>query len=443
MLRHFLISALCCLGYTIGAQDARNLVELDHWYAPAMVPDGHTAYYNEVWGFVQNGNEYAVIGSQLGTHILQVSNQGLAEKFFVPGASQGPLISNRDFMDYRGYLYAVCDQGYASLQIIDLHQLPHTLPVVYDSDSLVGRAHTVWIDAATAKMYLGGPAGYAMKVFDLVNPVDPQLLYTHTAQGYIHDMYVRNDTAFLNTGYEGLHVYHFSNTTSPTYYGALTGYPDAGYNHSGKLSADGKWYVFTDETNGERVKLYRVNDLTDLEQTALFSSGGDIHTIAHDAIFYGDYIFVAYYYDGLVVFDARDKTKPQKIAWFNPYQGDHLPLRGNWGVFVLPSGKVLMSDRQNGLYLLDFLQPPDIKPEQLYGVYPNPLVSEGYFYYNNTRNLHYRFEVYNSKGQKVFTQDTPTNFLKLQASDFGPGVYHYRFYGTDNDIELKGKMVVL
>jgi choice-of-anchor B domain-containing protein len=432
----------CLSAYYLGAQDSKNFVQIDRWYAPNMVPDGHTAWYNEVWGFTQNGSEYAVIGSRNGTHILEVTNEGLTEKFFVPGASQGIYISNRDFMDHNGYLYAVCDQGYASLQIVDLHNLPQGIEVVYDSDTLINRAHTVWIDKATNKMYIGGPAGFAMKVFDISNPVDPQLLYTHTAQGYIHDMFVRNDTAFLNAGYEGLHLYDFSNMASPVYYGGLTGYTNAGYNHSGKLSADGKWYVFTDETDGKKVKLYHIDDLTDLEQAALFSSGGDANTIAHDAIWKGNYIFVAYYYDGLVVFDARNKNNPEKVAWFNPYTGDHYGFRGNWGVYVLPSGKVLMSDQQNGLYLLEFLEPPAISGQQSFGIYPNPLNVAGYFYYDNGRALHYRLDVFDVNGQKVFSKDTPTNFLQLNGNDFVPGIYGYRFYGLDNDTRLEGKIVV-
>lgn len=428
---------------SLGAQPSRNFLELDHWYAPGMVPDQSTAWYNEVWGFEQNGTEYAVIGSRSGIHILEVKGRELKERFFVAGTSQGSQISNRDFMHYRGYLYAVCDQGFASLQIIDLHQLPESISVVYDSDTLISRAHTIWIDEARGKMYLGGPAGAAMQVFDLTNPVLPQLVYTHTAQGYVHDMYVRNDTAFLNAGTEGLHVYDFSNTTMPVYYGGLAGYPDAGYNHSGKLSPDGKWYVFTDETPGKKVKLYQVNDLSDLQQTALFSSGGNASTTAHDPIFYKDYVFVSYYYDGLVVFDIRNKQKPEKIAWFNPYKGELSGFNGNWGVFVLPSGKVLMSDRQNGLYLLEFMEPPQINSHATFGIYPNPLNSEGYFFYNNTRSLNYRFELYNSQGQKIWSKEVLTNFLKIDAATLEAGVYVYTVTGTDNDTYLRGKMVVI
>lgn len=426
------------------AQDARNLDMLDHWYAPGLQPDGTTPFYSEVWGFVQNGIEYAVIGSQNGTHIVEISAQGTCtERAFIQGAAHGAGITNRDFMDHAGYLYSICDQGFSTLQIIDLHQLPAAAPVVYDSDTLFARAHTVWIDHPMHKMYIGGPSGYAMKVFDVTNPVNPVLQYTHTQQGYIHDMYVRNDTAFLNAAYEGLQVYHFGNMAMPTYYGGMTGYPDAGYNHSGKLSADGKWYVFADETPGKKVKLYYVNDLTDLQQTAfMFSGMGDANTTAHDPIFWNDYVFVAYYFDGLVVFDVHDKQRPQKIAWFDSYAGPNLTFNGVWGVYVLPSGKVLISDRQNGLYVLKFNAPPRVNTTAEHGVYPNPLAGEGYFYFNNTRDLDYDFRVYDMQGRVVYTQAVQTNFVKLSSRDFAPGVYTYRFTGQGNDTDVSGKFVV-
>ena len=40
---------------------------------------------------------------------------------------------HRDYHDHNGYLYAVCDEGQSTLQIIDLSGLPNDLEVVYDS----------------------------------------------------------------------------------------------------------------------------------------------------------------------------------------------------------------------------------------------------------------------------------------------------------------------
>lgn len=429
---------------TSWGQDSRNLELLDAWHAHNLVPDGTSSLYNEVWGFEQNGVEYAVIGSQNGTHILKVENNGeLAELFFVQGASYGPYVVNRDFANYKGYLYSICDQGYATLQIIDISNLPNAISVVYDDDTLFGRAHTIWFDEAVAKMYVGGPAGYAMKVFDVSDPLSPDLKYTHNDHAYIHDMYVRNDTAFLNAAYEGLQVYNFSNMTTPYQYTSFTAYTDIGYNHSGKLSADGKWYVFADETSGSKVKLLNVSDLTDINEVAVLSSGGDANTVAHDPIFWKDFVFVAYYYDGLVVFDIRDKNNPKKIAWFDSYSGINSAYKGVWGVFILPSGKVLISDRQNGLFCLRFNEPPPIESNVDFGVFPNPIIDYGYFYYNNTRNLSYNIKVYNAQGELALNKNINSNFMKISSLELASGVYSYVFTGIDNTATFTGKFVVL
>ena len=120
----------------LSAQDAFNAELLFHWY-DSEIP-GSNVYdnaYNECWGMVQDGREYAVIGTTLGTHIFDVTEPETAyEAAFVEGAVTGGIIIHRDFHDYNGYLYAVADEG-SSLQIIDITGLPDAVEVVYDSAS--------------------------------------------------------------------------------------------------------------------------------------------------------------------------------------------------------------------------------------------------------------------------------------------------------------------
>ena len=53
------------------------------------------------------------------------------------GRAVGPEIIHRDYHDYQGYLYAVSDEGAASLQIIDISTLPDSASVVYDSSRFI------------------------------------------------------------------------------------------------------------------------------------------------------------------------------------------------------------------------------------------------------------------------------------------------------------------
>ena len=121
--------SLCCL--VLGQEN--NLQLLYQWTDDGTVlnveddPGDNWVgnIYNEVWGFVQNGHEFAVIGSTQGTHIFDVTdpvNSYLVAS--INGASTSPSIVHRDFHTYNGHLYAVADEMNSStLQIIDISNL--------------------------------------------------------------------------------------------------------------------------------------------------------------------------------------------------------------------------------------------------------------------------------------------------------------------------------
>ena len=76
---------------------------------------------------------------------------------------------------------------------------------------------------------------------------------------YVHDLFVRNDTAYCCCGTYGMYIYNYKDSINPVLLQYITDYTDAGYNHSCWLSPDGDLLVFTDETPGARVKLYDVS----------------------------------------------------------------------------------------------------------------------------------------------------------------------------------------
>ena len=100
--------------------------------------------YNEIWGFEINNHEFAVIGSTAGTHIFDVSNvQNIYETAFISGAYTGGGVIHRDYHDFDGYLYAVCDEGSSStLQIIDIvicptHLMLYMMIMLYSTKYII------------------------------------------------------------------------------------------------------------------------------------------------------------------------------------------------------------------------------------------------------------------------------------------------------------------
>ena len=174
---------------------------LYNWQDTTLV--GSWAYnntYNECWGLVVNDREFAIIGSTAGTHFFDVTDPiNSSEVAFVPGGYTGGGVIHRDYHDFSGYLYIVCDEGSSStLQIIDITNLPNSVSTIYDSDILFSRAHNIFIDTATAKLYACA-SNNAMNIYSLIDPTSPVLLMNYNDVGHVHDAYVRNDTAHPRT----------------------------------------------------------------------------------------------------------------------------------------------------------------------------------------------------------------------------------------------------
>lgn len=424
---------------------------LAQWQNSALTEATDGSVYNDVWGFYFNGNKYAAIGSTEGTHIIQVENNQLTEIAFVAGAAQGPNVINRDVFEYKGYVYAICDDGYSSLQVIDLHYLPDSAHVVFESDSFFQRAHSVFIDTSSARMYICGPnsninGSRAMDVFSLANPEQPLYLSSYPYAQYVHDCFVRNDTAWLNCGPEGLQVVNYSNPLNPIVIGDLSTYTDMGYNHSGWLSDDGKYYVFTDETAGKKIKLCNVQNLNDIRIVSFFNSESDANTIAHNPMISGKYVYLSHYYDGLQIFDISDPENVYRAGWYDTHLENSIIYSGAWGVFHWKDdGKIMISDRQQGLMLFEFNPPvKGMEQQSEHGVYPNPADKNVWFWISNTRHFSYALTVFDLNGKQIYSSSFyESNNYFLDVSQWSEGVYYYRLTGIDRKVEMNGKMVII
>lgn len=352
------------------AQESLNVNVLFHWDDQTIPAEPiYNLNYNEVWGVAINEREYAIIGSTIGTHIFDVTDPiNSTQVEFIPGAS-GQVI-HRDFHDYQGYLYIVCDEGPGTLQIANLNQLPDSATVVYDSNNLFSRTHNIFIDTLNGVLYNtdGG-------VYSLENPEDPieivdlniGSLFDHG-----HDLYVRNDTAFWHSGPTGLHIYDFSvDMENPTFLGSFS---LGEYNHSGWLNNEGNIYVFAEETFNTDVQICDVSDLANINIISSVNSGGGSNSIPHNVIIKDDYLYISYYHDGLYIFDISDPVNPSLFGFYDTEPGPSIPYswHGAWGVYpFLPSGNILVSDTRHGLFIMDVsnatsaIEPFSIVPKTL------------------------------------------------------------------------------
>ena len=414
-----------CSSVLLMAQGPVQLPLLQHWHDPSL--PGSSFYnnvYNDVWGLSINGHEYGVIGSTMGTHFIDITGPGQPfEAFFVPGAAQGQAIIHRDFAEYRGRLYIVCDEmpQSSTLQIVDLRNLPASISVVYDSRALFSLAHTVVVDTLHAKMYAGIPRNnqffHSLGVFSLADPDNPTLLGFYDQIGgvgfsQVHDLFVRHDTAYLNCGPDALVVADFTDGAAPVLLGNLDNYPQRGYNHSGWLTEDGRTYYMADEDHDFDLKACNVTDLQNISVEGLFDAGlpNGSFSIPHNPVVKGRYLYVSYYYEGVVVYDIADPLHPVQVAYYDTYPGPNRnSYEGAWGVYpFLPSGKILVSDMQTGLYVfapmdsLPLLGVPEAgTPLAGLSVFPQPASGSFEVRWSAPTALSARFGLWDAQGRQV------------------------------------------
>lgn len=438
-----LVLILCLPLFALG-QISNNVNLLDHWDCEWVNPNNAGYQYNEVWGFVHDNQEYAVIGSVIGTHIFRITGDNKLDSVgYIPGGFQGN-VTHRDFHDYKGYLYGVCDQGdsLSSLQIMDLQYLPDSVSLVQHSIAGIQTVHNVFIDTSNGAMFLCSPAFASLEVWDLADPVNPTYAYAHPFFNVVHDVYARNDTAFLNCAHEGLWVYKFDDLANPTYLGSLEFYPDKGYNHSGWLNKAGDVYVMCDETEGMKIKALDVSDLTDIKTISLFGTEWWDNTAPHNIMIKDNIAYVSYYNDGLQVFDLREPASPKQIAFYDTeLAANDKNWKGAWGIYsFLPSGRILISDRTHGLFLFDV--PLIANDNHDIGVYPNPGSDAVYFYKENRLNQPIRIFITTSDGKLVDVIEDSYSVTKIEVTNYASGLYTYVYVNDATNEQHTGKFVV-
>lgn len=373
-------------------QGSFNVELLDHWSTDTLLHNSTDVQFNDCWGYTVNDQEYAFLGSTEGTHAFKISADGQLEFVdFVEGKYTSTMVIHRDIKTYLNYAYAVCDEGFSSLQIIDLSYLPDSLHVVAENDSTFSRVHNLYIDEENALMYTcqvqSEQNGFlqpliSMQVYSLADPELPVLLYEGpTDIPEVHDAYVRDNIAYLNCGADGFRVYDFSNPAVPIFLQNESFYQDQGYNHQGWLSPDGTKYVFGDETSGKKLKLCSVDENHLLTIDKKFGSNYQDGSVAHNVVVTNEFAYVAYYNEGLRIFDLRTPI-PSEIAYYDTYPIDEplFKMQGAWGMYAsFPSGRLLVSDRHTGLFLFDFndavFQSASSGDVDLY---PNPVLGDDF-----------------------------------------------------------------
>lgn len=423
------------------AQQSSNVKLLCNWNDTTLCPvNGGGQHWNDVWGFVNKGKEYAVIGGTSGGHVIDID--ACEQRAYLPSKSTGVI--HRDYKTYKHYLYAVADEGLQSaLQVWDYSYLPDSMHLVFESQTLdFNRAHNIFIDTARGKLYCGsetdvGSGQHKLTVYTLAKPEIPEWIVDIDDFDKAHDIYVRNDTVWYSNSWSGYLMLETKNLPAYRVLGGLTFYPYKGYNHSSWIGYDGIG-VMADETFGMPLKVIDTRTPAVMEVLSTFSPRGlDTTSVPHNPYLLGHYAFISYYMDGLQIYDLTDPKNPVQAGFYDTYPGpDEQKYAGAWGCFpYLPSKRILVSDMQTGLYVLDANQilgvdgPATATTVQ---VYPNPADNSINIQFPSTISGRLDYTIYDMTGAVVLRSETgvftkaygPLS-LPLPAS-LAPGLYMLR-----------------
>ncbi len=457
--------------FTSHAQfSSQNITLLSQWDTTSTPTDSlYGVRYNSVWGWTNpvDSKEYAIIGSSQGTYFIDVTiPTAPVVRDYVPGRC--PLTTWREYKTYQNYLYAVSDGCTPnSLQIIDMSYLPDSVNVVYDEDTLVERSHSIFIDEPNATMYLNsvnGPAtgGHSnMAVFSLANPISPVLLrmieQDYPLSDNVHDSYVRNDTCYASSSNSGLFIYKFNTNNTFTEIASLTSYSEQGYNHSSALTADGNTLIFTDEVPVNlSLKSLDVSNLGNLTVLDYFKSTPSTIATPHNPFIpvnSNTRVVVAYYQDGVQIFDISNPSNVTRTGFFDtaPTDCPSCPLpdySGCWGAYVdLPSGIILASDMQDGLFVLDAsvalgmipVLPNEISVE----VYPNPFTNDFQINLSLVTGEKISYELFDVLGKTILKKEVTVSAgnatLLVDGKYLSAGAYMLSVKG--NAVSLTKKLI--
>ncbi len=314
----------------------------------------HGTQLNDVWGYADgNGNEYALVGTQDGLSVVDVSDpQNPSEVFW--GMGLHSIWRDMKTWDHYAYVTTEAENG---LYIVDLGTLPGNTNLstgyYFGGSDPWSSAHNIYIDSSGYAYIFGANRGNGgVIILDVhTNPMNPVEVGTFD-DWYAHDGYVLGDTlyaAHINDGF--ISVVDVSDKSNPVLLG--TRYTPSDFAHNVWPRDDGQVVYTTDEISGAYVASYDVSDPTNITELDRVQSSPGAGVIPHNVHVLGNFLVTSYYSDGIVVFDATHPENLIEVARYDTYPQQTTSYDGCWGAYpFLPSGIILASDITGGLFVL-------------------------------------------------------------------------------------------
>jgi len=326
---------------------------------------------SDIWGYASpSGREYALMGVELGFGFVEVTDPTSPSLVgFIPS----PASIWHDIKVLGPYAYAVNDvPDGVGLQVIDLTEIDNATVTLAATMNEMGleTAHNIALNPQSGFAYLCGANLFngGLIAVDLSNPIEPHIagswddvnIHDALAVTYEEGPNAGREIVFAAAGSEGLKIIDATDKDNLTALSTLI-YPHQTFTHSFALTSDLRYLFISDEVDeignpGIETTTTYVVDVADPDNPRFLTSfTNGLSSIDHNLVTRGHLLFEANYRSGLRVFDVRDILNVREVGFFDTYpENDDLEFEGSWGVFTgLPSGLVLVSDINRGLFVFD------------------------------------------------------------------------------------------
>lgn len=366
-------------------------VALLSWLSLQDIP-GSNGRASDVWGHVSpSGREYAILGCEKGTAFVDISDP---VQPVLAGYIASPASIWKEVASYGDYAYVVTEAG-GGMQVIDMRRIDEHIVTLARTITAGGLStvHTIRVNPESGYLYLNGSNLHhgGLVVFDARNPAFPVLVGSWS-RDYVHDSvtttynegpFAGREITFACLGIVSLGILDVTDKSNIQLLSEIV-YPNLAYCHYGWLDEAKRYFYVNDEldesdglTPTTTTYVVDVEDLLDPTYVTSFTNGST--AIDHNPIGRDGFLFEANYRSGLRIYDIRDPMNALEVGYFDTYpEDDDAHFNGAWGVHLMPSGAVLVSDIERGLFVFDAsaitgapVEPGGPASDPLV-VYPNP-----------------------------------------------------------------------
>ena len=311
----------------------------------------------DVWGYndLISGSEYAIVGDFSNLRDGNVTLVDITDPTNPTIASTVPDITGFDMKTFGNHLY-VTNSDFPSAtddssRIVDISD--PTQPLVVGAFQA---SHNIFIQ--DNYLFMSFEFAPGLRIFDLApDPTDPQLVWEDTNPLGGHDVAVIRNRLYDFHGADATYIYDVQDPSNPVILGEIR-HPDT-FHHSGWVTEDDNYLYICDETAADPLPDITIWDISDLSSPSMVGTISDNSSRAHNLYVIDQLAYVSYYGSGLKIFDVSNPSEPLLLDQFetNLNGGDGIGngFLGAFGVYPFAaSGNILVSDMDNGLYVLEF-----------------------------------------------------------------------------------------